>query len=52
MNTFHTALVYGIVAKVERGQKFVPDRSELVALKVESANINPFGRLEVTMAPA
>ena len=51
-NSFHIALVYGIVAKVERGQKFVPDRSETVALKVESANVNPFGRLELTMSPA
>ena len=52
MNTFHTALVYGIVAKVEKGQRFSPDRSEPVALKVESANVNPFGRLELTMSPA
>ena len=52
VSTFHTALVYGIVAKVEGGLKFVPDRSEAVALKVEVANVNPFGRLELIMSPA
>lgn len=52
VSIFHIALVYGIVARVDKGPKVVPDRSEQVALKVESSHVNPFGRLEVVMSPA
>jgi hypothetical protein len=44
------ALINGIVARMKRGSVVVRDRKELVRLKVEKAQINPFGRLEVTVS--
>ena len=52
LSIFHIALVYGLVARVDKGRRVVPDRSKPVALKVESACVNPFGRLEVVTSPA
>jgi hypothetical protein len=44
------ALVNGIVAQMTGRCVVVRDRLQLVRLKVESAQINPFGRLEVTVS--
>lgn len=44
-----SALVHGVVARVESGWKSVPDRRTPVELQVESAAISPFGRLELTV---
>ena len=45
-----SALVHGIVARVESGWKAVPKRGNPVELQVESATISPFGRLELTVS--
>ena len=45
----NSALVHGVVARVESGWKSVPDRSRPVELQVESATVSPFGRLELTV---
>jgi Mitochondrial ribosomal protein subunit len=44
------ALINGMVARMKRGSMVVRDRKELIRLKVETAQINPFGRLEVTVS--
>jgi len=43
----NSALVHGVVARVESGWKSVPDRRTAVEFQVESAVISPFGRLEL-----
>jgi hypothetical protein len=46
-----TALVYGIVARLEKGLEGLYDRSVPVELQVVSAHVTPFGRVELTLSP-
>ena len=43
-------LVHGIVARVKHGSPLIYDRKERIAVRVESSQVNPFGRLEVTVS--
>lgn len=45
------ALVYGIVGKMVEVPNQVPSRRQPVALRLKSANVNPFGRLEIVLLP-
>ena len=49
-NEGEAVLVHGIAARVKRGSPLIYDRKERVRVKVESAQINPFGQLEVTVS--
>ena len=50
-SSIRKALVYGIVGRVIEVPNQVPSRRQPVALRLKSANVNPFGRLEIVLLP-